>query len=826
MFYSREFLDELFLNKDRELYVRISLLTWDELKIKEIQGLVMDGSLSVDGNSIIRRTLNLTMALDEDSFYLHQTVHDISISRKIQAFIGLKNNTYYGRFPDSVSNDLKFLSDPIIWFNLGMFVPTDISITHDIENSAISISAQDKMVLLNGDIAGQLGYDIDFVNTITNENLPYQTIIKDSVSYFGGIDSSKVLVLDVPFYAESLTTIPTEDFTYTGSGTGGTNQIFFESSVSLANLIVGQTLVQVLTGEVNEGTLPAGATISSISSNSINISSNIVTTGGFVFYVTPATLLYTTNVNNYGKRTFNITNGNPITSGTLLTPSLDPGKILPLQFTLSPKNKDTAIEVSSTDNVTSILDKVKSDLLGEYEYFFDIDGNFIFQFKRNLESQFSSSDLFQNDLGSKYLADFSSIPYIYDFSNKEIVSSYNNVPNWKGIKNDFYVYGANNLLYHLAIDTIPKVPTQFYERSTSGIWGSNLVAYSQPWQQYIIDLTEYNAQVNPSIPENRYYPELKKYFEYNSLENTGIYWKTSSTTGIWRSGNSGETLDYEFVLSLSYEIEYLVIAGGGGGAGANNTSGGGGGAGGYRSSVTGESSGGGASAEGKIIAPIGTSYTITVGAGGAAGAVSGNGGTGSFSIFSTITSTGGGGGGAAGSNGVAGGSGGGAGSFIGTTRTGGSGTTNQGYKGGDVSSGNGSAGGGGASAAGSNGVSSGFTATGGNGISSAITGTNTARAGGGGGYGSAGGSGGGGAGGNLSNGVSGTTNTGGGGGGAQADSITPRTGGAGGSGVVIIRYPSTNFDITSISSGLTYTKTVSGSYKIYTFTQGSGTITI
>ncbi len=36
MFYSREFLDELFLNKDRELYVRITLLTWDELKIKEI----------------------------------------------------------------------------------------------------------------------------------------------------------------------------------------------------------------------------------------------------------------------------------------------------------------------------------------------------------------------------------------------------------------------------------------------------------------------------------------------------------------------------------------------------------------------------------------------------------------------------------------------------------------------------------------------------------------------------------------------------------------------------------------------------------------------
>jgi hypothetical protein len=151
MFYNREFLDELFLNRDRELYIKIILLTWDELKIKEIQGLVLDGSLNIDGNSIIRRSLSLNMALDEDSFYLHETVHDITISRKIQVYIGLKNNTTYGNYPDLVSNDLKYLTDSIIWFNIGIFVPTDVSLKHDIENSSISISAQDKMVLLNGD---------------------------------------------------------------------------------------------------------------------------------------------------------------------------------------------------------------------------------------------------------------------------------------------------------------------------------------------------------------------------------------------------------------------------------------------------------------------------------------------------------------------------------------------------------------------------------------------------------------------------------------------------------------------------------------------------
>jgi hypothetical protein len=886
MFYSREFLDELFLNKDRELYVRITLLTWDELKIKEIQGLVVDGSLNVDGNSIIRRTLNLTMALDEDSFYLHETVHEITISRKIQVHIGLKNNTQYGRFPDSVSNNLKFLAEPIIWFNLGVFVPTDVSLTHDIENSSVSISGQDKMVLLNGDVSGQLGYDIDFVNTITKVDLPYQTIIKDSVSYFGGIDSSKVLVLDVPFYAESLTTIPSSEFTFVGSGIIGSNQITFDSSTSLTNLQVGQTVVQVLTREPDEGELPAGATISSISSNSINISSNIITAGGFIFYVTPATLLYSTNVNNYGKRTFDILNGNPITSGTLLTPPLEPGKIIPLQFTLSPKNKDTAIEVSSTDNVTTILDKVKSDLLGQYEYFFDVDGNFIFQFSRNLESEFDSTELFQNDIGNKYLADFTSIPYVYDFSNKEIISSYNNTPNWKGIKNDFYVYGAKNLLYHLAIDTIPRVPTEFYEQASDGTWTSTLIPYNQPWQQYIIDLTEYNAQENPDIPENKYYAELIKYFRYDPVDNTGIYWKQTPTTGIWRSDNKGEVFDFNLIVP-SFEVEYLLIAGGGGGS-KISTVGGGGGAGGYLA--------------GALVGRYNNAISLTVGSGGAAGN-NANGSTGGDSILSTITAKGGGGGAAGSGTGLTGGSGGGGG---GADGLGGTETVGQGFAGGKgtqvsgtyyyynfqftISSGpvgsfnyqafqNGSptvfgtlnytggsqtfflsftwptsvtytlqytfngattpvslsssgsdtqtnyygGGGGGAGGIGGDAIISGSSrgGTGGAGLSSPITGTSVGRAGGGGG----GNSGlivsgfGGGTGSDTTAASSGVTNTGGGGGGSRTGNA-----GAGGSGVVILRYPSIYRDIFSIS-GLTYTKTTFDAYTIYTFTQGTGTIT-
>jgi hypothetical protein len=69
----------------------------------------------------------------------------------------------------------------------------------------------------------------------------------------------------------------------------------------------------------------------------------------------------------------------------------------------------------------------------------------------------------------------------------------------------------------------------------------------------------------------------------------------------------------------------------------------------------------------------------------------------------------------------------------------------------------------------------------------------------------------------------GTANTGGGGGGGGANSFA---GGAGGSGVVIIRYADTFDDLTSISGGLTYAKTTPTGYKVYSFTAGTGTVTV
>jgi hypothetical protein len=44
--------------------------------------------------------------------------------------------------------------------------------------------------------------------------------------------------------------------------------------------------------------------------------------------------------------------------------------------------------------------------------------------------------------------------------------------------------------------------------------------------------------------------------------------------------------------------------------------------------------------------------------------------------------------------------------------------------------------------------------------------------------------------------------------------------------VVIISYPSTFDDFASIGGGLTYTLTTASGFKIYTFTAGTGTVTV
>jgi len=335
-----------------------------------------------------------------------------------------------------------------------------------------------------------------------------------------------------------------------------------------------------------------------------------------------------------------------------------------------------------------------------------------------------------------------------------------------------------------------------------------------------------------------------------TVNDTGALTLPSGTTA--QRISQGSTLDsyttvgtYTWTCPANvYNVEVLVVAGGGGGG---RHSGGGGGGGGviYRPAFP--------------VVP-GTGYTVTVGAGGTGnptgsypsqgGGLGGNGGN---SVFGSLTAIGGGGGGWNSAAGQAGGSGGGSTGHSGPGA--GAGTAGQGFAGGDTPSRTGgyaSGGGGGAGGPGQGGVgaaitdtSYSITTTGGNtvttkymrggdggpGVFYSISGQERAYGGGGGGniqYGGAnpggvGGAGGSGVGGGGSPGDSvtegsqygydGVANTGGGGGGAHYNApATPSAGrsGAGGSGVVYIRYTASSLN--SATGSIRYTTTGTGNY--------------
>lgn len=305
----------------------------------------------------------------------------------------------------------------------------------------------------------------------------------------------------------------------------------------------------------------------------------------------------------------------------------------------------------------------------------------------------------------------------------------------------------------------------------------------------------------------------------------------------------GQGLPIGFAFLPSIPVDFLVIAGGGSGFGSASTGGGGGGAGGLRTSY-GLTSGGGSNNESQLAFNPGTVYTITVGGAATDSSIAG----GEISLTSLA------GGGGSGSNGGTGSSGGSGGGSIKTTSVA-AGTANQGYAGGGGDGSNYTyGGGGGAAGTGLNYNTNGRNGDGGPGLSvnilnatnattaaiGEVSGSDVYYAGGGGGgmycsftgnrdagHGGIGGGGRGyyyndcGAG--IINGPasqSGKVNSGSGGGGHHGGG-SPYGGTAGGSGIVILRIPTSDYSGTTTGSPDVY---VEGSDTVVVF-KGSGTYT-
>ena len=154
------------------------------------------------------------------------------------------------------------------------------------------------------------------------------------------------------------------------------------------------------------------------------------------------------------------------------------------------------------ESVCSILDSVKN-ILGNYEYYYDVHGNFIFQEIKNYLNT-SYTPITQLN-GGGYEVNFGEGHLAYSFKDSDIILSYSNSPNYQNIKNDFIVWGNRKtaagaevpIRYHVAIDDIPPVPEEYGDIP----WQVYLYKYGEEAQAQARDAGYYYRELANEIPK-------------------------------------------------------------------------------------------------------------------------------------------------------------------------------------------------------------------------------------------------------------------------------------------------------------------------------------
>ena len=429
----KDFLFQLYQQKNHEVYANITVLTFEEQPVESIQGRVTSGSVNIDGASAVRRTCNLSLIVDD----LNLTDYYWGVSNKFKLEIGLKNHIN-STYPD------------IIWFKQGIFVITSFNISLNANGHSISINGKDKMCLLNGDIAGNLPSSIDFgqidsydksytkvtiedmkdykalkyyievspgkyeLSTepydknktyyeqdmlLSRDSLKIEDIIRESVHTYGKEDYHNIIINDLSDYGLELMEYRGDQYLY----------LLYDEDAGIYTNITYDDSIQI--GDYKLSTLPA---------NRFNTAVNKLNGDRYIFQWTGS------NDKIFNYSVTRLSSGD--VAGYRTTDLIYAGELIS----------------SIGESLTSVLDKIKN-MLGPFEYFYDVDGRFIFQATKTYQNtswntlQEVDGDIFARDL-------VEDSPYEFSFEDANLISAFQNTPAINNIKNDYSVWGMKKTL--------------------------------------------------------------------------------------------------------------------------------------------------------------------------------------------------------------------------------------------------------------------------------------------------------------------------------------------------------------------------------------------
>lgn len=463
----QDFLRELDLKRNKSTYAKIILLTWDENPVYEIQGKITAGSINVDGNSAVRRTCSLTMVSPEVDI----TNTHWALKNKFKLEVGIENEID-SQYPD------------IIWFKQGTYVFTSLNMSVQSNNFTISINGKDKMCLLNGEVGGSINASTDFgkleeYSYIGEEivrniiNIPIVDIIKNAVHAFAGEPLSNIVLNDIDNYGLELLEYRGDKPLYMPRNVG---------TGEVENMTTNSEQEYYRTQDCNENDIITVGSTNMIYYDRTNMTDN-----------DQATSVWALSKDNKPVEYNIIKISQNETAGYRRTELTYPGELV----------------ANVGEALTSVLDKIKN-MFSDFEYFYDVDGRFIFQKKKTyVNSTFSVLKTSNNRVYAEDALYTSATTY--SFEDGTLLSAFTDAPQILNIRNDFSIWGkrksvnGTEIPVHLryAIDFKPTYykPLRFDEQGNQ-----------------LLDIDPFVASANLDWRELIYQMALD-YFKYNHIKD-------------------------------------------------------------------------------------------------------------------------------------------------------------------------------------------------------------------------------------------------------------------------------------------------------------------
>lgn len=488
-----EFIKKLDSTNQRELYARIISLTTEELPIEEISGKIQQGSLNIDGTSAVRRSCSLTMVTQRvninEYYWSFTTKFRLLIGLKVPDYLKNEYTQQTSATANSVTGEVSLTKEiiyiyedypDIIWFNQGIFVITDFKyIMNTMGTDNIYISGKDKMALLNGDMGGNLPHTTDVgtieeivyaddMTPLKSEKTPLtmKQIITEMVHKYGGEPFHNIVVNDL------------DDNMLVTLDYNGDNDIYLFKNVKsglFENVVFDGDIVRY-------DKFNSPIVLSQMTSEQLDT-------------------LSTSMIKKEATRVKATTNLLDDTYYTVVKCSY--GSIVGYKTTdWTYPSEGGELIINAGETITSALDKICDAFGDTYEYFYNIDGQFVFQRKMDYvntswNSLVNTWELNEvNELIKSTYAESSKLisQVKYSFVDGTLITSFNNSPNISNVKNDFAVWGKktskstgkdNDIHMRIAIDEKPEIYTSFNGTTyTSDEWDWRELIYQMAQDYY------------------------------------------------------------------------------------------------------------------------------------------------------------------------------------------------------------------------------------------------------------------------------------------------------------------------------------------------------